>query len=427
MLKSSIASATKFKRDENGGIAILFGLSAVALAMFAGLAIDFGRTYSSKAKIADAIDAATLAAAKGMRLEGLDETQATELAKVIFQENIRNGAGHWTTIHDLRINVSKANNTAHIEVDASVKTTFGAIAGIQRMGSPGVASAVFESRDVEVSVQLDMTGSMSGKKINDLKVATSNLVDILLPKTPTGQKVRVAFAPFAAGVNVGTYLRDVDGNRASSNTCVYERSSTTNEATDAGPYGADAYMIRGDLPPPPPYRSIQDCPKASIVPLTDKASNLTDMIKKFEANGSTAGQLGASWAWNLISPEWGSIWPSESRPASYGAEADKFVILMTDGAYNTIGGVNWGDSSAEAVKAQAMSVALCTNMKEQGITVYTVGFMLDTAAATKTLQDCAGRKGADPAPYFYNAEDDKALDLAFKSIAQNIMKLRLTN
>ncbi len=427
MLKSSIASATKFKRDENGGIAILFGLSAVALAMFAGLAIDFGRTYSSKAKIADAIDAATLAAAKGMRLEGLDETQATELAKVIFQENIRNGAGHWTTIHDLRINVSKANNTAHIEVDASVKTTFGAIAGIQRMGSPGVASAVFESRDIEVAVQLDMTGSMKGQKIKDLKSATTSLVDILLVKKPAGQNVRVAFAPFAAGVNAGSYLKAVDDNRSSVNNCVYERISATNEATDAPPSGPDAYQIRADLPTPPWPYTIQNCPKAKIVPLTDKVQTLTDSIADFEANGTTAGQLGAAWAWNLISSKWKDIWPTDSKPANENGDTDKIVILMTDGVYNTIGGVNWGNDSAEAAKARQMSVDLCTGMKNAGITVYTVGFMLDNADATKTLKDCAGKKGADPAYFFFEAENGTALDAAFKSIASSIMKLRLTN
>jgi Flp pilus assembly protein TadG len=427
MLNSPIASAKQFKRDEKGGVAILFGLSAVAIAMFAGLAIDLGRTYASKEKIAAAIDAATLAAAKGMRLEGLDETQATQLAQSVFDENMRQGAGRWTDINSVNITVNKANSTANMVVDATVKTTFGAIAGIQRMGSPGDAAAVFESRDIEVAVQLDMTGSMKGQKIKDLKSATTSLVDILLVKKPVGQNVKVAFAPFAAGVNAGSYLKAVNDDRSSVNNCVYERISPANEATDAPPSGPDAYKIRADLPTPPWPYAIQNCPKATIVPLTDKVQTLTDSIGAFEANGTTAGQLGAAWAWNLISSKWKDIWPTGSKPANENGDTDKIVILMTDGVYNTIGGVNWGDNSAEAAKAREMSVDLCTGMKNAGITVYTVGFMLDNADATKTLKDCAGKKGADPTFYFFEAENGAALDAAFKSIASSIMRLRLTN
>ena len=212
----------------------------------------------------------------------------------------------------------------------------------------------------------------------------------------------------------------MNDNRSSVNNCVYERISAANEATDAPLSGPDAYKIRADLPTPPWPYTIQNCPKATIVPLTDS-------IKDFEANGTTAGQLGAAWAWNLISSKWKDIWPTDSKPADENGDTDKIVILMTDGVYNTIGGVNWGDNSTEAAKAREMSVDLCTGMKNAGITVYTVGFMLNNADATKTLKDCAGKKGADPTLFFFEAENGTALDTAFKSIASNIMKLRLTN
>ena len=77
---------------------------------------------------------------------------------------------------------------------------------------------------------------------------------------------------------------------------------------------------------------------------------------------------------------------------------------MTDGSYNTIGGVNWGDNSNEAVKASKLSVDICANMKAKGIVVYTVGFDLDHAPAKQraiaTLSQCAS-----DASKFYRAED----------------------
>lgn len=432
MLKSFISNTTKFKHDDAGGIAIMFGLSATALCMMIGLAIDLGRTYSSKEKIAAAIDAASLAAAKAIRLEGLDQDEATALAKRVFAENMKNGAANWTDVHNVNVVIDTDKHSARVEVDASVRTTFGALAGISKMGSSGSGAAIFESRDVEVAVQLDMTGSMcwpSCDKINALKTATTNLVDILLPVKSNGQIVRVGFAPFAAGVNVGSHYRTVNGDRAGSgNKCVYERQSTMSETMDVAPVGLDAYKIKEDLVAPPAPKGLQDCPKAELVPLTKDAKVLNGEIAKFEASGSTAGQLGAAWAWNLISDKWAGIWPADSKPAAYGSNTDKIVILMTDGVYNTIGGVYYDDSSSEAALARSMSVDLCTNMKELGVTVYTVGFMLDSIDAENTLKACAGKKGhPNPELFFFNTSTGTELNEAFKNIANTIMRLRLTN
>ena len=99
---------------------------------------------------------------------------------------------------------------------------------------------------------------------------------------------------------------------------------------------------------------------------------------------------------------------------------------MTDGVYNTVGGVNWGDNSTQAVQASKLSVDICNNMKAKGIVVYTVGFDLNNAGqqmqrAIDTLTSCA----SEPAK-FYRAEDGDALDAAFRQIAQDIVSLRLS-
>ena len=68
--------------------------------------------------------------------------------------------------------------------------------------------------------------------------------------------------------------------------------------------------------------------------------------------------------------------------------------------------------------------SLCTAMKNPalGITVYTVGFALGgNNTAINTLRDCA----SDPSK-FYNAEDGQALRLAFRDIALQLAKLRLS-
>lgn len=413
--------ARDFASDERGTIAVIFALCTFVLVMVTGLAIDVGRTYQANNKISAAIDAAALASAKGLRVNNLNNSEVTTLAQKYFDLNMKGAGGDIAMIESFAVDIDRNKGSVGIKVAANVPMLFARVGGIETIALPKGAVAIFDSKDIEVGLQLDVTGSMGGRKIADLKRATKNLLDVLIPDSPTGQKVRVGFAPFSAGVNAGPYLKAVDGNRASSNSCTYERLTSTNEKTDAAPVGLDAFKISADLP------GAQPCPTAQIIPMTDNKSMLMSTVDSYSANGSTAGQLGASWAWYLLSPNWSSIWPSSSTPAPYNdGRTLKTVLLMTDGVYNTIGGLNKGDGSTEAVAASKLSVDICNGMKAKGVIVYTVGFDLKSAGAYKdrvvnTLTSCASE-----AAKFFRAENGDELETAFKAIAEDIVRLRLS-
>ncbi len=411
-----------FSNNENGTVAMIFALCAFVLFMITGLAIDMGRAYHAIGKFSSAIDAAALAAAKGLRLNNLDDAAVAALAKQYFELNIAGSGGNYATVSNFKVNIDRAKGAVSIDIDASVPTTFAQVGGVEKISFPSSSTAIFNAKDIEVGLQLDVTGSMGGQKIADLRNATKSLIDILLPDSPTSQKVRVGYAPFSAGVNVGSLLKKVDGNRVSANNCVYERQSTINEKTDAPPVGSDAFKIRSDL-----TGTVQNCPNSEIIPMTDDKALLKTAAGQLQANGSTAGQLGTMWAWYLISPNWSSIWPGASTPVAYNdGKTIKTVILMTDGVYNTVGGVNKGDGSADAVNVSKLSVEICAAMKAKGVVVYTVGFDLKSAGAykarvTDTLKSCASDSSK-----FYQAEDGGALTAAFREIAADITSLRLS-
>ena len=54
------------QNDCKGQIIILFAISLIALVGMVGLAIDSGRAYGVKAKMSAAVDAAAIAAARGL-------------------------------------------------------------------------------------------------------------------------------------------------------------------------------------------------------------------------------------------------------------------------------------------------------------------------------------------------------------------------
>lgn len=407
-----------FASDERGTVAVVFALTSLVLFLVAGMAIDLGRVYHTASRISASLDAAALAGAKGMRLENLNNAGVTTLTRQYFDIDFTGpaGAGTYATVTNFAVDINRNLGSVGVTATARVPTLFVGLIGINEFTVPRNSVAIFDQKDLEIGLQLDVTGSMAGPKLAALKVAAKDLFDILIPDAPTGQKVRIGLAPFSAGVNVGRFIRAVDGNRASANTCTYERLTPTNDKTDAAPVGPDAYKIRADFPV-----AIQNCPTATVKPLTDDKASLKSDVDSYAAAGSTAGQLGAAWAWNLVSPNWASVWGGGSAPAAYDdGRTIKSVILMTDGDYNTVGGVS---KNANVIPASRLSVEICAGMKAKGIIVYTVGFQLaGNQTAINTLSACASS-----ASKFYRAENEAALNAAFREIATDIVSLRLSS
>jgi Flp pilus assembly protein TadG len=417
MLTAAVANVRRFSEDANGTIAVIFSLTVFIVVMVTGLAIDFGRAVHASRKIGGAIDAAALAAAKALRIENLSDAEAIALAERFFQTNMASTGGNYAVIKSVNVSVNRSNGSVEIDVDADVPTMFGGVAGVHKIAVPKTAVAIFDAKDIEVGLQLDVTGSMRGQKLQDLKLAAGDLIDILLPDQPTDQKVRIGFAPFSAGVNAGPFARAVNGNR-NSNGCTYERRTAGNEFTDALPSGNDALKTKSDL-----SNGAQDCPSATVLPITDDKALLRSTVQSYRDGGTTAGQLGTAWAWYLLSPGWATIWPSASEPAPYrDGKTIKVAILMTDGIYNTISGIHYGDNSRQAMEASQKARALCTNMKNAGIVVYTVGFQLGSASLPRqTLAECASSS-----ENFFSADNGSELRAAFRSIAEQITSLRLS-
>lgn len=421
---ASRAFVQRFSTDTRGAVAMMFSLVLFVVIMFVACAIDIGRASLARTKLASAVDATSIFAAKRLKETGMTTAALETLAKAFFDQNMKSGTGQ-TTVTDFKLVVAGDNEGVTVNVKSEIQTYFARIAGINKIDLPTTATAIFNTQDIEVGLQLDVTGSMgdsiAGKrKIDSLKVASTNLLDILMPTGGTGTtKVRVGIAPFAAGVNAGSYAASVAGAAAPGN-CVYERRSSFADGTDLAPGGADNLKTLNDL-----ARGAQSCPSgAKVAALSDNKALLAATIAALSPGGSTAGHLGTSWAWYLLSPNWASVWPAASKPADYNdPKVLKFAILMTDGIYNTVSGVSHGDAGAEAVQSQQRAKDLCDGMKAKGIVVYSVGFIAagDPPAAADTLKYCASTAGS-----FYKAEDGDQLDAAFRNIAKDISRLRLS-
>ncbi len=412
------ATGSAFRRDAEGTVAIIFGLSAFLLVLVTGLAIDFGRVMHAERSISSAADAAALAAAKGLKVSGLSDAEVQDVAQKFFNANMAGHGGDYAVVNSFSVNIDRLNNSVRLDISTDVPTLFGNVAGIDKVSVPKTAVAIYDTKDIEIGIQLDVTGSMCMPctKIDALKDAvagTDGLLDILMPDSGSTNNVRIGLAPFAAGVNAGAYAGAVSDYRVGADNCVYERRDISLQATETAPIGYAALAVKSDLP------GASACPnRAEVVGLTNDKSLLRSEVNGLTTGGSTAGHLGAAWAWGLVSPAWASIWGG-TPPAAYNdGRTSKYVILMTDGTYNTVGGKN---SASNTPKSKKFADDTCTAMKDKGVVVYTIGFQVPNGDKPG-LKNCASSQSK-----FYDANDAEALRAAFRAIAEEINSLRLSS
>lgn len=399
-MASQYRSIISFGRAREGAIAPIIGLTIVALLFAAGVAVDSARAYRVASDATAALDAAALATAKALRLQKPSDAELEAIASDFFKANIDSRASTGATFGTLQIEIDRATNAVKLHVVGLLPTTITSLMGVETLDVAINSAAVFDAKNVELSMMLDVSGSMSGQKILDLHAAAKDLVTTILSENTNGARHRIAIAPFATAVNAGTFAPAATGTSFAK--CVTERT------------GANAF---NDKPPSsgPFGKKTSTCPVNAIVPLTDSEDVLASRIDALKANGSTAGHLGIAWAWYLVSPEWADFWPEESKPKPYDdPETQKVVIIMTDGEFNTAYESANGNSKIQAQK-------LCANMKGDGIIVYSVGFQVPPEALP-ILEYCATSPST-----FFDARDGTQLRDTFQTIAKRLAGLRLTS
>lgn len=396
-------SILKLRSDEQGNVAIIFALVAAALLIVGGMALDMQRSVSTESRLQSSIDTAALAGARKLEDASATDPQITKIATDTFNANMLTGhKGVECDVFDVDINRDKG--LVHVSAECEFKTTFAGLIKVDKIEMSDRATARAALTKLDVALMLDVSGSMKGSKLKDLKTAAEDAIDVLITDT-TGERVRVAFNSYSTSVNPGDYLKslvDLPYGLLKKQKCVSERVGP-NALTDAVP-GPSAWI----------GHKATDCPDSSIEPLTSNSDLLKSEIDKFKANGTTAGHLGVAWAWYLISPEWSDVWPAASKPHGYDEPNTlKSVILMTDGEFNNVYHKPLGDSSTQAVN-------LCDAMRSKNIIVYAVAFDAPKKAKD-TLKACAGDDSR-----FFDAKNGNELQAAYLEIASQLSSLSLT-
>jgi Flp pilus assembly protein TadG len=441
-----------FLKDRRGNFMVLTASIASVLMLSAGYAVDIAQLHNARSRLGHALDAAVTSTARDLTVGKIAPKDARGMVEIFLRAN---GDPQFMdsdrlVLDSLVVDQSKntVEATAHVDVDLYFPL-FGS--GDTRRVS-NISAAVYSDKAIEVAIMLDVTGSMKGQKLKDLKAAASNAVDAFLDgQDPARPRVRVSIVPYANSVNVGSlaastvFVERKASDRAEApgnddplmvsaagatrpDNCATERKGTQ-QYTDAGP---DVAMVNRDLLLTQYAKDFKTaaCPTASIVPLTADKAVLKKEIGNFVAEGGTGGHIGVQWAWYMLSESWGGVMKKSERPAEMDKKkVAKYAILMTDGEFNlsyfdvdTASKV-YDEKGKEPTRTSAKK--LCAAMRAEGIEIFTVGFKLENSYAKATMKECAN-PDTSAIKHYYDTSSGAELDRAFQDIARNIERLAIT-
>lgn len=212
---------SRFLRQTQGNVAMMFAIALPILLMITLGAIDIHQASKVKAELQDALDAAALAAA---RSTFSDDVNINRIGMAALKANMPSyfKAGSEDTATFVLAN-NRVTGQAKVNVKVLVANVFLPPYGklLDDYLPVGSRSEVLRaSRNVEVAMALDITGSMDNctrncpptSKLQDLRAAAKELVDIVVQDQQTPFYSKVALVPYAAGVNLGSLAADARGS-----------------------------------------------------------------------------------------------------------------------------------------------------------------------------------------------------------------------
>lgn len=394
-----------FASNTSGSTGTLFGLIAVPLLLAAGAAIDYVRLADRQTELASALDGAALAAATA---KDASEAQRIQILKTYFDENLKSSSR--TVLIDAKL----TGTTIVASAKEPVPTLLMRLGGISSMLAEADAEVMLPTAGkAEVVMVLDYSGSMAdSNKYSRMAAAAKDMVTKLSTATESGN-LKVGLVPFSAMVRTtmpAAYVTQ-SSKTATWTGCTQDRVNpyTTGLATP----GASADSKWGYFDNTYENQGNYDCnayatKKLDILPLTTDFKAVTQKLDAMRPLGNTNIQLGAEFGWNLLD----NAAPFTEAAPYTDTKNRKYLVLLTDGVQTSNG---WGPGKSRNVsQAQKNLLSICSAMRAESITVFTIAYDVTDPKVTSLLKQCA------PGKYFEPDVGGNSINQVFSEITSQI-------
>ncbi len=376
-LKSAFAS-------EAGAIMPFVVILFLTMVVMAGMGVDFMRHEAARADLQNALDRGVLAAAArtqtlAQQEEGMSDAEFREAKEELIASYMKSRTFRSEEPRlDVEIPDDLDDDETAVEASAryDMNTFFLKIAGFNQMAVPAQSYAEQRKLDLEISLVLDISGSMgdpdkSGErtKLAAVKEAVYGFIDQLLTSDTVDQTL-ISIIPYGNQVNTTPLIADVFKLEALAG-FVQKRNEGDAEVNNLHPYsycfdfstegsGSNTTVqdnpdfnqipIQGSGTTLRQYQHLKQgsrfvCPSAnnSILAYSNDSTALKEHVAGLTSGGWTTTFNGIKWGMALLDPSSeiltsrmikdGSLASTfEGRPASYNENnIKKYLVVLSDG------------------------------------------------------------------------------------------------
>lgn len=197
MFKQFHGKVRAFKTADDGVVAMLFGLTVIPIFIIGGMATDYAAGARRKIQLQGSTDATALAAGKDFFEKS--QSDVTADAKKFFDAVTPDKNAKITAV-----NITDTGGLTELCITATTKsmTNFTRLVGIDKLDVSATSCVTAGTRDFEIALSLDVSGSMQGTKISAMKKAATDFVNDMIGAGPSTTSARISIIPFNHNVAV---------------------------------------------------------------------------------------------------------------------------------------------------------------------------------------------------------------------------------
>ena len=356
-------AVSRFRREDEGSFVIFSLFIFILMVMIGGLAIDLMRYENLRTTMQNTVDRAVLAAAD------LDQSVDPETVVADYLDKAgMEGLPYEVFVDDKKVGNDVVDRTVYVNSTVVMDTYFMKMLGTPDLPVPVATMANEQINDIEISLVLDVSGSMGwGTKLPEMKEAANDFIDEVMLNTEEG-RVSMSIVPYATQVNPGaelaakfnlttehSYSHCIEFDKADFDTTEMKPGVLRQRFGHFDPFsdedeGRVPAQDGGDWTQ---HWSCRTEDAFEITPWSISPATLKTQINALTAQGYTSIDVGTKWGTALLDPSTAPVVNSliddgtlddklTGRPSAYNdpdddtqAEVLKFMIVMTDGVTTT--------------------------------------------------------------------------------------------
>ncbi len=353
--KDPATPAGSFLRDEDGTILFFAVTMMIVMFMLAGMGVDIMRFESTRTDLQQTADRATLAATSGTQILSPTAVVADYFAKAGLADKLT------------FVEFTKGLNFRTVRTEARANTNpiflrLYSRSAVDQIQARALSVAEQRITNVEISLVLDVSGSMAGSRMSNLKTSATEFIDTVLA-TDTENKMSISIVPYNGQINMTQDFQNLYVNRTNDHNVAnvncfdlpasaYTQTGMSTNASMPVTGHVDTRtstgLNGGWANPPSPGAGQRWCPPSTknvILPPTNNATVLKSHINGLVAEGATSINAGMKWGMTLLDPGSRNVVSAmitqgktpavfQGRPYDYEEpEMLKVLVLMTDGEH----------------------------------------------------------------------------------------------